>query len=84
MCEIFNFPNPSLKGLKIRFLGSKTNKLAKNWLFLVRYWLLLVNIGKLLVFIGFKMVFYRARRRANDFKIRFCGIFGVNQKHSGG
>ena len=41
MCEIFNFPNPSLKGLKIRFLGSKTNILAK----IGNYWLILVIIG---------------------------------------
>ena len=45
MCEIFNFPNPSLKGLKIRFLGSKTNiltKIGNYWWILGNYWYLLV------------------------------------------
>ena len=44
----------------------------------------MVNIGihwYLLVLLTLNKVDDRARRRANDFKIRSCGIFGVNQKH---
>lgn len=51
MCEIFKFSSHSLKGLKLRFMVSKTNILAQ----IGNYWLILLDIGgywELLAFIG--------------------------------
>jgi len=48
------------------------------------YWWILVFIGNYWFLLVLDNVDNRGRRRAYDFKIRSCGIFGVNQKHSRG